>query len=145
VAWAPPAQARSQWQSRGARPALPFSEQTSPPTPSGSSAIAPTRRGMPVFSLGDARNYVISRNPLHVARAGIAPIITRMQFLTSEQVSGLTGGESAGFPDSYMLCYVEMQGPFQFSGPNGVKAIYPRGVLVFDAATGNLVMAGGMQ
>ena len=73
-----------------------------------------------------------------------APTVVRVEFLTSKQVSTLLGGESIGLPDDALLCYVGLQGSFAFPGPQGPTVTYPRGVEVFDAWTGNLLISGGM-
>jgi hypothetical protein len=59
-------------------------------------------------------------------------------------VSLLLQGEDAGFPDDALLCYVELHGDFTFLVPQSVVMRYHRGYEVFDARTGNLVMAGGL-
>ena len=70
--------------------------------------------------------------------------MTRTEFLTSREVKERLHGLTTGFAADHVLCYVELQGPFSFSGPQGVVATYSRGVLIFDAQTGNLVISGGI-
>jgi hypothetical protein len=116
-----------------------------PPTsPVGSAAITPRINAIPAFTLDDAKEYVAAHSlPLHVAR-DIKPTVTRIEFLTSQQVSALLHGVTTGFAANHLLCYVELQGPFSFAGPRGAIATYNRGVLIFDAQTGNLVIRGGL-
>jgi hypothetical protein len=72
------------------------------------------------------------------------PSVVRVAFLTSAQVSALLGGESTGVPDDTLLCYVELQGNFTFPSPQGTTQTFTKGVEVFDAQTGNLLMDGGL-
>jgi hypothetical protein len=65
--------------------------------------------------------------------------------MSSKQVKELLHGESTGFSDDHMLCYVEMQGPVTFSGPEGVALSYEGAIEVFDAHTGNFLIVGGLQ
>ena len=119
--------------------------QPLPPTPPlGSPAIRTTIAGTPAFTLEDAKQYVAT-HPLPMAAGRDAkPVITRAEFVTSQTVSERLNGITTGFPPNHLLCYVELQGPFTFSGPRGAKVTYNRGVLIFDANTGNLVIGGGM-
>jgi hypothetical protein len=119
--------------------------QNLPPSiPTGSPAIAPRTAGTPAFTVDDAKAYVATHHiPMGIGREG-KPEIIRAEFLSSREVSNRLNGATTGFPDNYPLCYVELQGPFTFSGPQGAKVTYNRGVLIFDAHTGNLVIGGGM-
>lgn len=76
--------------------------------------------------------------------------ILTIQFVTAKQASQLMVGESVGRPDSYLVCYVKVRGPFLLTnvrgGPNlpNVKApaTATYGDAVFDAHTGNLLVWG---
>jgi hypothetical protein len=116
-----------------------------PPTaPTGSPAIKPTTGGTPAFSVDDAKRYVATHHvPMGLSRDS-KPVITRAEFLTSREITDRLHGAASGFPDDYLLCYVELQGPVTFSGPKGAKVTYNRGVLIFDAHSGNLIIGGGM-
>ncbi len=116
-----------------------------PPTaPAGSPAIKPRTDAIPAFSLDDAKKYVTTHPlPFGAVRDG-KPTVTRTEFLSSQQVSALLRGVTTGFTANHLLCYVELQGPFTFTGPRGATATYNRGVLIFDAQTGNLGIGGGM-
>lgn len=73
-------------------------------------------------------------------------------FLPATQASAtLLGGQTTGRPDTDLVCYVEFTGPisgnFVLSGgfarsPSGshLPLTYRKGVLVFDATTGNLLI-----
>jgi hypothetical protein len=116
-----------------------------PPTqPAGSPALAPHLKGTPSFTLDDVKQFVANHQLLKPAnRDGVRKLVSA-EFMSSSEVSSRLNGATTGFPDDYTLCVVELQGPFSFAGPAGATAVYPRGVLVFDATTGNLVIAGGM-
>jgi hypothetical protein len=116
-----------------------------PPTaPQGSPAITPHLPGTPSFTLDDVRQFVASQKVLKLANRDLTPRLMRADFMDSGKVSVALNGATTGFPPGYMLCLVELQGPFSFTGPPGATAVYPRGVLVFDATTGNLVITGGL-
>jgi hypothetical protein len=119
-------------------------ENLAPTMPSGSAAIVPRTTATPAFTLDDAKEYVASHH-LPMAFAGDKkPEVIKAEFLTSKQVSDRLNGLTTGFPDNYAVCYVELQGPVTFSGPQGSRVTYNRGVLIFDAHTGNLVIGGGI-
>jgi hypothetical protein len=76
--------------------------------------------------------------------SGSPVIVTSVAFLTSQQVSANLNGESTGLPDNTLLCFVEMRGTFTFAGGLGSLVTYSRGYELFDAHTGNILMAGGL-
>jgi len=120
------------------------SQAPASPAPKGSPAITPHIAAVPAFTIDDAQQYVATHALLRGAARGYAPNVTRAEFLTSRQVSERLHGAATGYPADRVLCYVELQGPFTFPGPQGATATYSRGVLIFDAQTGNLVISGGM-
>jgi hypothetical protein len=71
--------------------------------------------------------------------------VIKVEFLMSQQLSQLLGGENTGLPDNTLVCYVELQGTFTFHTPSGSTVTYSKGVEVFDAHTGNLLIAGGAR
>jgi hypothetical protein len=112
-------------------------------SPMGAPAIKPRNSTTAVIALDDVKQYVATHPlPLTFVKSG-KPAITSARLLTSKQVSESSGGMATGFPDDYQLYYVELQGPVTFSGPRGTKVTYNKGVLIFDAHTGNLVISGG--
>jgi hypothetical protein len=130
--------------SQQAPPPRELSRNLAPTPPKGSSAIAPHFAAVPVFTLADAKEYVATHPlPLGAAR-DYKPQVTHAEFLTSQQVSERLHGVITGFLANHVLCYMELLGPFSFTGPQGALATYSRGVLIFDAETGNLVISGGM-
>ena len=64
--------------------------------------------------------------------------------MSSAAVGQRLNGASTGLPDDTPLCYVELTGDFTFSGPPGAEPHFARGFEVFDAKTGNLLLAGGL-
>jgi hypothetical protein len=113
--------------------------------PVGSAAIKPASESIPSFTVDAAKEYVLA-NPPHAFAAGKNGklTITRAEFLTSKQVKEILRGANTGFADDQLLCYVELKGPFTFSGPPNTTVTYPRGIMIFHAATGNFVISGGI-
>lgn len=96
------------------------------------------------FTTADASQYALVHGMPENPRSESSPVITRVMFATSAQVSAILNGENTGLPDNYLLCYVELTGTFAFAGPQGTVISYQKGFEVFDAHTGNLLMAGGL-
>jgi hypothetical protein len=121
-------------------------KESRPTVPVGSAAIKPATQSVPSFTVDAAREYAMA-HPLPAFAGGKnqKPKITRSEFLTSKQVSQILHGANTGFADDQLLCYVELQGPFTFSGPPKTTVTYPRGIMIFNAATGNFIMSGGIQ
>jgi hypothetical protein len=120
-------------------------KESRPTVPVGSAAIKAATQSVPSFTVDAAREYVLA-HPLPAFAGGKneKPTITRAEFLTSKQVKQILHGAGTGFADDQLLCYVELQGPFTFSGPPRTTATYPRGIMIFNAATGNFIMSGGI-
>lgn len=117
------------------------------PNALGLPAITPRNKAVsastPTFTTDDVVQYVHAHPMPDASLSGPKPVITRIAFLTSREVSILLKGESTGVPDDTLLCYVELSGTFTFSGSAGVTVTYHTGVEVFDAHTGNLLITGG--
>ncbi len=97
----------------------------------------------PAFSTADVVQYVKTHPIWRNIASCATPTAVRVEFLTSQQVTSLLSGESTGMPDGALLCYVQMRGTFTFAGSSGKTVTYHTGYEVFDAHTGNLLMAGG--
>jgi hypothetical protein len=119
--------------------------QIHPLPPIGSPAIPPRSSGTPAFTLDDVKQFVMAHPLQRGSNGGKIFAITRAEFMSSKQVVELLHGESTGFPDDHMLCYVEMHGPVTFSGPPGVTLSYEGAIEVFDAQTGNFLIVGGLR
>lgn len=115
-----------------------------PSSPVGTRAITALTGATPAFTTADVERYVATHPLLPGVSGRVKPTVTKIEFVSSAEASNRLAGETTGFPDDHLLCYVELQGPVTFSGPNGTKVTYPRGVLIFDAQSGNLVILGGM-
>jgi hypothetical protein len=115
--------------------------------PTGDRAIS-SQQGVsgsgPSFTAADAAQFATTHRMWHNLSNTPAHVI-QVQFLTSQQLSQLLGGESTGLPDNTLVCYVELQGTFTFQTPSGATVTYSKGVEVFDAHTGNLLIAGGSR
>jgi len=120
-----------------------------PPSPyvPGVAAIVPHASAVAAsgarITTDEVRNYLITQNLLTPV-SGTTPSIIQIQFLPSSQVRPLLGGDPTGRPDTDLLCYVEVQGPINLgfvSVPQGLHlANFHKGVVVFDAQTGNLLI-----
>jgi len=122
----------------------PMNTPTADPHTFGLPAIKPHLNAGPSFTHDDVGNYVNTHQIPGASLMGSKPIITKILFESSLEVSKQLKGESTGFPDDAILCYVEFQGTFSFAGPSGKAVTYQTGYEVFDSQTGNLVMSGGM-
>ena len=77
-------------------------------------------------------------------------VIEKIQFISAKQASTLIRGESADRPDTTIVCYVQLRGPFIIEAldvPLGVTNQVPpvlRGYEIFDAYTGNELQWGGL-
>jgi hypothetical protein len=72
------------------------------------------------------------------------PVPVSAVFLTADQVTALLGGEYVGVPGDTLLCFVQVKGQFEAPGPSGSTVKFTSGYEVFDAHTGNLLMAGAL-
>lgn len=119
-----------------------------PSVPVGSPAIRPrlvsTGPSVPAFQAADAAQFASTHAMPQNQAVGSQTMVVSVRFLTSKQVSDLLNGESTGLPDSTLLCFVELQGTFTFGGGMGSMVTYHRGYEVFDAHSGNIIMAGGL-
>jgi hypothetical protein len=108
---------------------------------------APPNSSGPAFTQADVIAYLDKYGFMPLAPGARLQILT-IQFVTARQASQLMDGESVGRPDDYLVCYVKVAGPFLTAGlklsPQAKKV--PKtaryGDEVFDAHTGNLLVAG---
>lgn len=126
------------------------SQTSIPPRSSGPGipAIQPTLpiSLSPRFTTADVRVY-LSTHPFMSGPLvkGATSTIVEIKFMTSKQAGVLMHGASVGLPDSSLVCYVKLHGPFTQSNasvPPGAKQLPSTefGVEIFDAQTGNLLM-----
>lgn len=133
---------------------LPVAQSRYPRTSSGVqgvAAITPTSHSTPAFTVADVKLYIektgfVGGSPVNGAHL----VISKIAFVTSKQASALAQGEAIGLPDSAIVCYVELQGPFILTNmaslPPGAKVpTVQKGEEVFDATTGNLLMWGAYK
>jgi hypothetical protein len=98
------------------------------------------------FTTSDVTTYLQHQAPLRDS-SGVPGTVAQVLFLTSAQVSILLDGAETGRTDSDMLCYVELHGAFTRSTLPGARTrhqapLAQTAILVFDAQTGNLLVAG---
>lgn len=105
------------------------------------SGTTPTSNEVKKFVLGH-------KFPLDATATGKPTAILDIEFITANAASAKMQGESVGLPATAMVIYVKVHGPFVFSAmslPPGTKSgpIHTQdAVEVFDAATGNILLAG---
>jgi hypothetical protein len=114
--------------------------------PLGAPAIVPRNDCTPSFTAQDVLGYE-NTHPFAAMRVEAVgkPKITKIWFITSAEASGQMHGESIGIPDDALVCHVELYGTFRTgSAPGGQPTERPGAASqVFDAHTGNLLVAGG--
>jgi len=69
--------------------------------------------------------------------------VARIEFLKAADAETRLHA-STGLPGAAGVVFVTLNGTFVFSGPSKVTKTYPYAFEVFDATTGNLLLAGGM-
>lgn len=126
----------------------PASSNRSPGLPAIPPRLLSTSATTPAFTEADVRAYLNTRPfPSGPLVKGATSTVVEIKFITSAQASALMQGESTGLPDTALVCYVKLHGPFEMthaSTPPGAKPLPPTtfGIEVFDAYTGNLLMWG---
>lgn len=109
-------------------------------------AIIPKNNGTPAFTAADVNLYYLNHSfSAGPTVSGAPPTVESVKFMTSGEARTLMKGEYIGIPDSAMVCYVVLRGPFypmNVSVPPGQAppAILDTGIEVFDAHTGNLLL-----
>lgn len=100
-------------------------------------------------TLAEVKAFVLGhRFALDSAQADKPTTVTDVEFITASAASAKLHGESIGLPDTAMVIFVKVHGSFTFTAmslPPGIKGGPPHvndAVEVFDAATGNLLLAG---
>lgn len=109
----------------------------------GHPAITPrtsTQNGSPTYTTGDAVQYVQSHRVPHTFGSSTRPIVDSSSFMTSREASKLLNDEYIGVPDNALVCYVTFHGTFVVPAPQGQTAAFTKGIEVFDAQTGNLLL-----
>ena len=90
------------------------------------------------------RQYFASHTPAGAVVDSPAPTIVSIQFMTAQEVSKQSQGESMGVPDDTLLCLVRLSGTFVSAsyGPLLNKpSTKSSAEMVFDAHTGNLIVS----
>jgi hypothetical protein len=114
--------------------------------PLGASAISPRDDCAPSCTAQDVLDYE-NTHPFATMRA--EPVgkltLTKIWSITSAEASGQMQGETTSLAGDARVCYVEFSGTFRSYAPvPGSKPVEHAGVAlqVFDAHTGNLLVAG---
>ena len=106
--------------------------------------ITPHLCSIPTFTTDDVRQYVNTHafDDLRIDSVG-QPVVTKIAFMTSQQLSVLLNQSSTGDNLTSIMCYVELQGNFvfysSFSSPKeNIGIVFE----VIDGLTGNVVESG---
>lgn len=121
----------------------------------GDPAIVPslhvTSNGTPAITKSDVIQYINANGYAGgPVVSGGHVVIEKILFISAKQASALIRGESADRPDTTIVCYVQLRGPFIIEAldvPPGVTNQVPpvlRGYEIFDAYTGNQLQWGGL-
>lgn len=108
-------------------------------------SIPQTQQGTVAFTNNDVRHYINTHPfPLGPTTTGKSPTIVSIEFITSKQARQRLFGEALGVPDTAIVCYVKLKGPFTMSlaprpplakaGPSNTATE------IFDAQTGSLLL-----
>jgi len=123
----------------------PVNPHGSPTQPKASPAISPTTTGTPAFTQSDVSAYFQQHPTMPFAKSSEQFAVASITFASSRAVHDALHGNNTGFPDSAILCLVRVTGLFSFPTPPGDTANYKQGFVVFDGATGDLIMSGGLR
>lgn len=119
-----------------------------PPTqfarPTGSPAIRPLRPTAPAFPEQAAASYA-QAHPFPNSITGTPLRVPAARFIRSEAVPRFADGSRTDLPAGKLVCYVLGRGALQFAGSPGRAVRYGYGYEVFDATSGNLLLAGGLS
>lgn len=116
--------------------------------PFGVPAVKPSRAVVDQSAAGlvqaDVEQYLAAYPPFKPLGSGVVKL-SKMLILPAAQVSAMLNGEWIGRPDDALVAYVEVSGPLStadVSLPHGITIgpSAPKGILVFDAQTGNLLV-----
>jgi len=123
--------------------------RATPLQPVGESAITPTSNNIPAFTKDDVIQYVKTHDVLFSDTPPSAITAIDVSFITSQEVNKIINRQGTGIPDNYLLCFVRLTGTFIFSGPptlsgKPTSSTFGQAFEVFDAKTGNLLMAGAL-
>lgn len=94
------------------------------------------------FTQLDVEQYVKTTPRFGKISSSTQITVVKVQFMLSREVGALLGGVSTGTRDDKLLCYVEIQGSFSHSTPYNKAITRDKAQLIFDALTGNLLIAG---
>jgi hypothetical protein len=112
---------------------------------SGGYGIPLTQTGVPAFTSNDVAHYINTHPfPLGPTTTGKPPTIVSIEFITSKEASQRMLGETLGLPDTAIVCYVKLSGPFALSQAPVPASVHlaPSNTAteVFDAQSGNLLI-----
>lgn len=120
--------------------------------PTGAPGMRPTHPGQtPSYTKDELKQYLLSTPGAFGTNKPSAVKITRLDCDTNGGDIGAILGRVNMLPSAMLVCYVEFQGTVTYSGlpsqhsPRGTFLTFSTGFRVFDAKTGNLLLAGGLD
>ena len=127
-------------------PSVPVPVETEPALPPSAGVPAVIHAGGGPPTNADIRAFVAKYgfSGGKMAKGGV-PTILAVTLMPAKQAKALLKGESTDRPDTAMVYYVQLAGPFVLTMPTppGVKPItVQKGEELFDATTGNLILYG---
>lgn len=126
---------------RQQRPSDPVVGAPAIPLAAGAEAAAVTAGGS-AFSASDVSTFVTQNGMWRAESSGPLQVV-QVQFTSSQEVSTLLGGIPTNQPSSTLLCLVKVSGNIVFANnPKGATVSSDEGYEVFNAQTGNFLMAG---
>lgn len=138
-------------QSVGATPVVPGPSPAPGVTPqrygTGIAAIqphGPTDPLTPAFTEEDVREYFKTHEPLQAASDQPAPVVSKVQFVTTEEAIKIIDNDALQQPPGALLCVVTLTGHFLVDSPPDLPR--PTGSVafdIFDAHTGNFIAEAG--
>ncbi len=120
--------------------------QGTPKRPQGMAALTVKAGEAQPFSREDVADYFKTHNlPKNLSSMSEFQV-DALEFLTNKAVSDRLRGASPGLGDEERVGFVTLRGVFVFTGPPPGKPVrFTRAYAVFDATTGNLLMAGTLE
>ena len=114
--------------------------------PQGSAALTVKAGAAEPFTKDDVAAYFKTHNlPMNSSSTSDFRV-DALEFLTSKQVTDRLQGASPGLADNDRVAFATLTGTFIFGGPpKGKIARFSRAYAVFDATSGNLLMAGTLD
>ena len=116
-----------------------------PQRPQGLKALV-VKPGPEPFTKDDVTQYIRTHR-LAKTEGDISQLqVESLEFITAKEVTSRLQAVSTGLPDDQRVAFAIIRGPLYFTGPARSKPVaFDRAYVLFDAATGNLLMSGTLE